>query len=119
MKRKYKKNRKKARSPFDTYSDYYDKLAKKNSHMMMTKYNKEDFEKEWYLSKMAGLKNPAIMVARSQRKWEYQFSRRYKKATGIELTGLETDKQRQNVFMKFAELYPSYDEAREAFEALY
>lgn len=118
MKRKYKK-RVKVRSSYQTYSDYYDKLAKKNPHMMMPKYGKEEFEKEWYLAKMAGLKNPAIMVARSQRKWEYQFARRYKKATGIELTGLETSEERQNIFMKFAELYPSYNEAREAFEALY
>lgn len=118
MKRRYKK-RTKIRTPYQTYSDYYDKLTKNSPDMLTPKYGEKEFYQQWELAKLRGLKNPATMVARSQRKWEYQFSRRYKARTGIELTGRETKEERQNIFMQYAELFPSLKEARESFEALY
>lgn len=118
-KRHYKK-RTKTRTSWETYSEYYDKVAKRNPDMFDKKYTKAEFEREVALAKSAGIKNPAINVARSQRKWEYQFSRRYKKQTGIELTGRETKEQRQQIFEQYVELFGGdYAKAREEFEALY
>lgn len=118
--RKYKANRKKARSPYATYKAYYKKVTKRNPDMYTQMYTKKEFM-EWYLNaKDAKIKNPAINVARSQRKWPYQFTRRYKKATGNALTGRETKEEREQIFRDFVDLFEGdYTEAREAFEAMY
>lgn len=120
MKRHYKK-RGKIRSSWETYSEYYDKVAKKNPDMFNRKYTKEEFEKKLAVAKAKDIPNPSINIARSQRKWEYQFSRRYKKATGKELTGREeTKEERQAIFEEYVNLFNgNYDQARTSFEALY
>ena len=118
--RKYKANRKKARSPYATYKAYYKKVAKRNPDMFSPMYNKKEFMEMYLNAKDAKIKNPAINVARSQRKWEYQFSRRFKKKTGIELTGRETKEEREQIFTDFVEYFEGdYSQAREAFEAMY
>lgn len=119
MPRNYKKGRKKARTAWDTYSEWYDKLSAKNPDMFSPKMTKTEFELKLELAKDAGIKNPSREIARSQRKWEYQMARRYKKATGRTLTGRETKEERQEVFIEFTNLYGDVDTAREAFEALY
>ena len=83
-------------------------------------FTKKEFQ-EWYLNaKDANIKNPAINVARSQRKWPYQFSRRYKKATGKILTGRETLEEREEIFHAFVDYFEGdYESARNAFEAMY
>lgn len=136
MARRYKK-RGRIRTSWETYSEYYDKIAKKNPRMFDRKYTKEEFERELYLAKLKGIKNPSIEIARSQRQWEYQFERRYKKALStrkaemkaqgtwkdeydINITGQETVEERQAIFYNYVEIFNgNYDEAREAFEALY
>lgn len=117
-KRKYKKNRAKARSSYETYSAYYDKVTKNNPSMYTKKYNEEEFRKQWLNAKDAGIKNPAITIVRSQRKWDYQFSRRYESLTGTKLTGEETKKERQEIFTKFVEdeFDGDYEEGRAFFE---
>lgn len=119
MARRYKKGRRKARSAYDTYSETYDKLARRNPDMFQPKLSKTEFELKLELAKDAKIKNPSREIARSQRKWEYQMSRRYKKQTGKELTGRETKEERQEIFIEFSNMFGSMDEAREAFEALY
>ena len=121
MKRNYKKNRKKARSPYKTYSDYFDKVTKRNPDMYGKKYTRKEFY-EWYEeAKAKGFKNPAIVVARSQRQWEYQFQRRYEKETGRKLTGKESSEEKISIFVQFVEDYYGGDfrEGKRAFEALY
>lgn len=119
MPRKYKQGRRKARTAWDTYSEWYDKLAKKNPDMFHPKMTKTEFELKLELAKDAGIKNPSREIARSQRKWEYQMARRYKKKTGKELTGRESKEERQEIFVEFSNMFESIAEAREAFEALY
>ena len=117
-KRKYKKNRAKARSSYETYSAYYDKVTKRNPDMYTKKYTKEEFNEQWLNAKDAGIKNPAITIVRSQRKWDYQFSRRYESLTGTKLTGRETKEERQAIFTNFIEdeFGGDYEAGREFFE---
>ena len=85
------------------------------------KYTKEEFY-EWYEdAKAKGFKNPAIIVARSQREWEYQFQRRYEKQTGIKLTGRESKEEKIAIFTQFVENQygGDYLAGRQAFEAMY
>ena len=102
-KRKYKKNRAKARSSYETYSAYYDKVTKKNPSMYTKKYNEEEFRKQWLNAKDAGIKNPSITIVRSQRKWDYQFSRRYESLTGRKLTGREMTESELKAYKKTKE----------------
>ncbi|MBO7731472.1 MAG: hypothetical protein J6S67_26510 [Methanobrevibacter sp.] len=118
-KRHYKK-RGKVRSAWETYSETYDKLAKKNPDMFYQKLTKKEFQSRLELAKDAGIKNPSREIARSQRKWEYQMARRYKKATGKVLTGRESKEERQQVFEDYVKYFDGdYKKARESFEALY
>ena len=118
MKRAYKKNRAKARSSYQTYSDYYDKVSKKNPNMYEPKYNKEQFNREMRKAHLAKWKNPSTRIVQAQRKWEYQFSRRYESLTGNKLTGNETKEERQAIFQNFIEdeFDGDYEAGREFFE---
>ena len=119
-KRQYKQNRAKARSAWDTYSDYYDKVTKRNPEMYFKKYTKAEFEEEYLNAKDAGWTNPAISLVRDQRKWDYQFSRRYKSLTGTELTGRETKAERKQIFIDFVEdeFGGDYQAGREFFQTV-
>lgn len=118
MKRQYKKNRAKARSSYQTYSDYYDKVARKNPDMYERKYTEREFNFQMRKAHLAKIKNPATRIVQSQRKWEYQFSRRYESLTGTKLTGRETKEERQAIFTNFieSEFDGDYEAGREFFE---
>lgn len=120
MKRTYKKNRAKARSSYQTYSDYYDKVTRRNPDMYEPKYTEAQFNREMRKAHLAKMKNPATRIVQSQRKWEYQFSRRYESVTGKKLTGNETKEERQAIFRDFIEdeFDGDYETGREFFETV-
>ena len=124
MSRRYKKNRAKKRTPYETYSYWYDKkthteAGKKKYYEKLTE---EKFEKEYKLVRKAGAKNPAKTIAEGQRKLSYNVQRAYQELTGKKVTAedIETKKAREALFYNLVDqLDGDYDQAREEFEALY
>jgi hypothetical protein len=90
---KNKTLRVKARTPYQTYSDWYDKYTKGHKKgWFAPKYSKAEFDQEYNLAKLAKLKNPARSVAMSQLYVERSFIKAYKKQYGKDLGDI-TDKQ--------------------------
>ena len=123
-KRKYKKNRasrkgSRLRIAYEAYSDYYDKVSKGGA--FNDKYSFLEFAEEYYDAKDAGIKNPAIAIARSQRQWSYNFERKYRKATGESIKKDLSNEEREQIFIDFVENQydGDYEAGRAAFEALY
>lgn len=103
--RKGSKNRvrrKSARTPYQTYSDWYDKYTKGDKAKLFSKkYSKEEFEYWYKRAKAKGLKNPARKVAMEQEYVERSMERGLRKMYGDELPDLSTKEAR----MKFAQDY--------------
>lgn len=122
MKRAYKANRAKARTPYETYSYWYDiktksAQGKKKYHEKLTA---KEFDKVYRQARDLGWKNPAKTIAQKQRKIDYNFQKNYEAAMGVKLKAedFETKEARQALFMNFTGGNPT-DELREAFETLY
>ena len=123
MARAYKKNRAARRSPYETFSYWYDVKTKTEAgkRKYLPKLSEEDFEKEYKLAKEAGLKNPAKKIAEGLRKIDYSFQKAYEEETGkkLKIEDYETTEARKQLFLDFAVAYDSFAIAKEEFEALY
>lgn len=84
--------RRKARSPYQTYSYWYDKYTKGyKAGWFRPKYDKKEFNYWYKIAKMKKVKNPARYIAMSQEYVERSFERGYKKLYGKNLPDI-TDK---------------------------
>lgn len=90
--------RKAPRTPYQTYSDWYDKYTKNGKDkLFMPKFNKEEFE-FWYKRAIAkGLKNPARRVAMDQEYVERSMEKGLRKMYGNNMPDLNTKEARQQV----------------------
>lgn len=121
---KNKKPRAKARSSYQTYSDWYDKYTKgEKAGWFRPKLNKREFDEMYELAKRAGLKNPARAVAMSQEYVNRKFEREYKKFYGKKLGDIRDKQERERLFTDFVEDRINegynYDEARKMFETYF
>ena len=110
------------RSPYETYSYWYDKYTKGNkSGWFSDKLTKKEFEAEYDLAKKAGIKaNRARVIAQQQEFVDRKFERQYKKLYGKELGDLRDKAEREQLFFDFVNEMQaqglSYDGARDEFE---
>lgn len=130
MPRQYKRNRAKRRTPYETYSYWYDQKTKTaaGKRKYKTKLTESEFYEYYDDARDAGVKNPAKTIAEKQRKIRYSFQKEYEEAMRIKLNddnfklkieNFETPEAREKLFLDFAENYDDTDAAREAFEDLY
>ena len=117
--RKYKKNRAKARSPWETYNYWYDKYTKgEKKGWFRDKLTESEFNKQYELAKKAKMANPAKAVAQSQEYVDREFEKKYKKLYGKNLPDIRDKKARENLFIDFMNEsgIDDWDEARDEFE---
>lgn len=117
--RNYKKNRAKARSPWETYNYWYDKYTKgEKAGWFRDKLTESEFNKQYDLAKKAKLANPAKAVAQSQEYVDRNFEKKYKKLYGKNLPDIRDKKARENLFIDFMNEsgIDDWDEARDEFE---
>ena len=117
--RKYKKNRAKARTPYETYSYWYDKYTKgEKAGWFRDKLSEEEFKKEYDLARKAKVANPAKYVAQSQEYVDRSFENKYKKRYGKNLPDLRDKHVREDLFINFMneQGIEDWDEARDEFE---
>lgn len=113
--------RKAARTPYQTYSDWYDKYTKGYKEgWFAPKYNQADFEEQYNLAKLAKLRNPARAVAQSQEYVDRTFEKRYKELYGKALPDIRNVSDREKLFLDYVDEMRAqgkdYDEARDEFE---
>lgn len=95
---KNKGKRKAPRTPYQTYSDWYDKYTKGDkSKLFMPKFNKDEFEFWYKRAKAKGLKNPARKVAMDQEYVERSMEKGLRKMYGDNMPDLNTKEARQQV----------------------
>ena len=117
--RNYKKNRAKARSPWETYNYWYDKYTKgEKAGWFRDKLTESEFNKQYDLAKKAKMANPAKAVAQSQEYVDREFEKKYKKLYGKNLPDIRDKKARENLFIDFMNEsgIDDWDEARDEFE---
>ena len=117
--RNYKKNRAKARSPWETYNYWYDKYTKgEKKGWFRDKLTESEFNKQYDLAKKAKMANPAKAVAQSQEYVDREFEKKYKKLYGKNLPDIRDKKARENLFIDFMNEsgIDDWDEARDEFE---
>ena len=117
--RNYKKNRAKARSPWETYNYWYDKYSKgEKKGWFRDKLTESEFNKQYELAKKAKMANPAKAVAQSQEYVDREFEKKYKKLYGKNLPDIRDKKARENLFIDFMNEsgIDDWDEARDEFE---
>lgn len=117
--RSYKKNRAKARSPWETYNYWYDKYTKgEKKGWFRDKLTESEFNKQYELAKKAKMANPAKAVAQSQEYVDREFEKKYKKLYGKNLPDIRDKKARENLFIDFMNEsgIDDWDEARDEFE---
>ena len=117
--RNYKKNRAKARSPWETYNYWYDKYTKgEKAGWFRDKLTESEFNKQYDLAKKAKLANPAKAVAQSQEYVDRAFEKKYKKFYGKNLPDIRDKKAREDLFIDFMNEsgIDDWDEARDEFE---
>lgn len=117
--RSYKKNRAKARSPWETYNYWYDKYTKgEKKGWFRDKLTEAEFNKQYELAKKAKMANPAKAVAQSQEYVDREFEKKYKKLYGKNLPDIRDKKARENLFIDFMndQGIDDWDEARDEFE---
>ena len=124
MPRRYKRNRAKRRTPYETYSYWYDKKTQSaaGKKKYYEKLTKEEFEREYDLVRREGAKNPAKTIAEGQRKLSFKVQKEYEKLTDRRVTAedIETKEAREQLFYDLVDaLDGDYEKAREEFEALY
>ena len=119
MARKYKKNRAKARTPYETYSYWYDKYTKgEKAGWFRDKLSEEEFDNEYTKAKRAKVDNPAKYVAQSQEYVDRLFEKRYKQRYGKNLPDIRDSQVREDLFINFMneQGIEDWDEARDEFE---
>lgn len=95
---KNKRVRAKPRTPYQTYSDWYDQYTKKGKDkLFMPKFNKDEFEFWYKRAKAKGLKNPARKVAMDQEYVERSMEKGLKKMYGDNIPDLKTKEARQQI----------------------
>ena len=109
------------RSPYETYSYWYDKYTKgKKAKWFSDKLTEKEFEAEYDLARRAKVPNPARSIAQSQEFVERKFERQYKKLYGKDLGDLRDKAEREQIFIDFVNEMQaqglSYDGARDEFE---
>ena len=117
--RNYKKNRAKARSPWETYNYWYDKYTKgEKKGWFRDKLTESEFNKQYELAKKAKMANPAKAVAQSQEYVDREFEKKYKKFYGKNLPDIRDKKAREDLFIDFMNEsgIDDWDEARDEFE---
>ena len=117
--RNYKKNRAKARSPWETYNYWYDKYTKgEKAGWFRDKLSESEFNKQYDLAKKAKIANPAKAVAQSQEYVDRAFEKKYKKFYGKNLPDIRDKKAREDLFIDFMNEsgIDDWDEARDEFE---
>lgn len=94
---KNKIKRAKARTPYQTYSYWYDKYTKGDKAKLFDKkLTKEEFEYWYKIAKAKGYKNPARKVAMEQEYVERSFERGLRKKYGKDnMPDLSTKEARQ------------------------
>lgn len=118
---KNKGPRAKARSAYQTYSDWYDKYTKGHkAGWFSDKLTQKEFDEAYKLAKLAKVPNPARAVAMSQEYVNRDFEKKYKKLYGKELGDIRDKNDRIKLFQDFVDEAMAngmtYDEGREEFE---
>lgn len=118
---KNKRLRKKARSPYQTYSDWYDKYTKGHKAGWFSgKLTEDEFKREYEKTRRAKVSNPARSIAASQEYVDRRFEKQYKELYGKELGDLRNKADREQLFIDFVDEMMtngmSMDEARDEFE---
>ena len=122
MARKYKKNRTKAKSAYETYEYWYDTYTKgEKAGWFKPKLNEQEFNEMYDLAKKAGIKaNRARTIAMSQEYVDRKFEKQYKKLYGKNMGNIQKKEDREKLFLDFKDEMiaqgMSYDEAREEFQ---
>ena len=116
--------RAKARTPYETYSYWYDKYTKgEKAGWFRPKLNKKEFDEMYELAKRARVTNPARAVAMSQEYVNRKFEKEYKKFYGKKLGDIRDKEERERLFTDFVEDRINegydYDEARKMFETYF
>ena len=114
--------RAKARSPYKTYSDWYDKYTKGHkAGWFSPKLSEKEFNEMYELAKRAKIANPARSIAASQEYVDRTFEKRYRDLYGEEMGDIRDKKARVKMFEDFVDDMMAnggmtYDQAREEFE---
>ena len=119
---KNKKTRTKAKSPYETYSYWYDTYTKgEKAGWFRPKLNEQEFNEMYDLAKKAGIKtNRARSIAMSQEYVDRKFEKQYKKLYGKNMGDIRDKADREQLFLDFADELimqgMSYDDARAEFQ---
>ena len=122
---KNKSTRAKAKSPYETYSYWYDKYTKgEKAGWFKPKLNEQEFNEMYDLAKKAGIKtNRARAIAMSQEYVDRKFEKQYKKLYGKNMGDIRDEKVRQKLFLDFADELimqgMSYEDARAEFKSYF
>ena len=122
---KNKKIRAKAKSPYETYSYWYDKYTKgEKAGWFRPKYSEQEFNEMYDLAKKAGIKtNRARSIAMSQEYVDRKFEKQYKKLYGKNMGNIKNKADREQIFLDFVDELTaqgmSYDDARNEFESYF
>lgn len=108
--------RKAPRSPYQTYSDWYDKYTKgKKAGWFSAKYTEAEFNQQYDLAKKAGYDNPARRVAMSQEYVDRSFERGYRKLYGEDMPDISDKKVRMRIAQDYVDqlrIEQGYSESR-------
>ena len=102
---KNKKTRAKAKSPYETYSYWYDKYTKgEKAGWFRPKLNEQEFNEMYDLAKKAGIKtNRARSIAMSQEYVDRKFEKKYKELYGKNMGDIRDKAAREQLFLDFAD----------------
>lgn len=118
---KNRKRRAAKRTPYQTYSDWYDKYTKGHKKgWFRDKLTPAEFADEYQKALDAKISNPARSIAMAQEYVDRTFEKRYKELYGQELGDIRDKATREQLFYDFVDEMQmqglTYDEAREEFE---
>lgn len=121
MARNYKKNRAKARTPWETYNYWYDKYTKgEKANWFAPKYDEAKFNEQYELAKRNKKKNPAKTVAMSQEYVDRNFEYKYKELYGKPLPDISTIEKREALFIDFVNNFGyDWETGRDAFKGYF
>lgn len=95
--------RAKARTPYQTYSDWYDKYTKGNkSKLFSKKFSKDEFDYWYKIARAKGMKNPARKIAMEQEYVERSMEKGLRKMYGKDnIPDMSTKEKRQQVVQDY------------------
>ena len=120
-----KRVRAKARTPYQTYSDWYDKYTKgAKKSLFRDKLTPEEFREKYERAKELGMKNPARAVAMAQERISRQGEKNAKEFYGGKLPDLTTEADREQFFIDYytkmqGDTDLNHDEIEESFKQYY